>query len=278
MSASEKRSSIRAKLLKFAPKNNSSLTTSIKDLNPNDNRWFVDVGPINEYLKKLKTTLDSIKKIVREGKDSTAQKKSRSLKIISDLLKLIPNDATASDNFLNDAEALSKKLKKIGRLNFFGSFGASLNYGKSIELLNNCGFFLGEAIKRARSRVTHIRDFSSNLTKKMDDIGKSSNIKAAQDIFNRLVKSVRQSQWIFNDNSDSILTFDPPTNQDSTTWKPNQIRGNEKNFTNIKENLVSQLTTLNNIIVEDSTSRYSDKFKQKVSSALNHVNSLNRYC
>ena len=113
----------------------------------------------------------------------------------------------------------------------------------------------------------------------MDALEKSTNIKTAQDIFNILVKSVRQSQWIFNDNSDSILTFDPPTNQDSTTWKPNQIRGNAKNFTNIKENLVSQLTTLNNIIGKDSTSnsRYSKAFEQKVSNALSHVNFLNRY-
>ena len=110
----------------------------------------------------------------------------------------------------------------------------------------------------------------------MDDIGKSSNIKAAQRAFNKLVKSVSRSQWIFNDNSDSILTFDPPTNQDSTTWEPKRISGTNKET--VKKNLVSQLTTLNNIIEKDNTSRYSDKFKQKVSNALNHVNSLNRYC
>ena len=141
MSVSEKRSSIYTSLLTFAAGNNSSLTANTCDLNSNDNRWFVDVKPINEYLKRLKTTLNSIKEIVEKEKNSTAKNKSRSLKIISDLLKLIPNNATASEDFLNDAEALSKKLKRIGRLSFLGSFGASLNYGKSIELLNSCGFF-----------------------------------------------------------------------------------------------------------------------------------------
>ena len=276
MSASKKRDSIYEELSsKLTSANLQYLGANISDINIYGNSGFVNVRPINEYLKKLKTTLESIKVTVKKEKNDTAQKKSRSLKILDELLKLIKTHSSASENFLNDAEALSKKLKKIGRLNFFGSFGASLNYGKSIKFLNSCGFFLGEAIKRARLRVTHIRDFSSNLTKKMDDIGKSSNIKAAQKAFNKVVEGV-QSQWIFNDNSDSILTFDPPTNQDSTTWKLERISGTNKET--VKKNLVSQLTTLNNIIEKDNTSRYSDEFRKKVSNVLNHVSSLDRYC
>ena len=277
MSASKKRDSIYEELSsKLTSANLQYLGANISDINIYGNSGFVNVRPINEYLKKLKTTLESIKVTVKKEKNDTAQKKSRSLKILDELLKLIKTHSSASENFLNDAEALSKKLKKIGRLNFFGSFGASLNYGKSIKFLNSCGFFLGEAIKRARLKVNYIKKFSDNLKKGMDALEKSTNIKTAQDIFNILVKSVRQSQWIFNDNSDSILTFDPPTNQDSTTWKLERISGTNKET--VKKNLVSQLTTLNNIIEKDNTSRYSDEFRKKVSNVLNHVSSLDRYC
>ena len=128
MSVSEKRDFIYHKLLEFANSNNASLQLDTADLNPNDNHCFVDVSSIDKYIKNLKITLTEIKEYIEGNKDEPANHKSRSLKILNDLLKLTPNSYIAvSESFLTEVEKLSKKLKRIGRLNFFGSFGASLN-------------------------------------------------------------------------------------------------------------------------------------------------------
>ena len=272
-SVSEKRNTVYSALSEFAANNNSSLQLDIRNLDPNSDCWVVKVGPINEYIKNLDNTLKKIKKYIGTSKDGDlAKNKSRSLKILNELLGLIKNPSSASEDFLNDAEKLSNKLKKIGRLSFLGSFGASLNSGKSIKLLNSCGILLGEAIKRTQLQEKRIKNISDTVKKKTNNILNSRNLTQAKNEFNGIV-STTGSNWIFNDCCISTFSSTPP---EVKPWKPERIKPTEKEA--IKERLFGQLTKLKEIINSSniSNSRYSDEFKEKVNNALDHVNLLNR--
>ncbi len=267
----QKRDIVYSKLVRFATSNNASLQSDIEDLDPNNNCWFVDISSINDYTKNLYTTLTEIKGCIEGTKDQSSKYRSRSLKILNDLIKLTPKGHfTASEKLLNEAEKLSNKLRKIGRLSFFGSFGASLNSGKSIKLLNGCGKILGEAIKRAKLKVKRIQDKSNFVIKKMNDISSLSKLSLIKKAFNSIV-STMGSNWIFNDCT--ILTLDSNL-PNLTPWNLKRINATKP--TDIAKKLVDQLTELRSLIEiqENKPYRYSPYFQGKVLRAISQVSSL----